>query len=419
MRREHPGTGRADGPAEGPGTASAGGTAPGVGREGEEPVEVQHVYVHAPFCARRCFYCDFAVQVRREADPGPWAEAIHRERRLLDEEGRAVLAGSLETLYVGGGTPSLLGDEAMVRLADALGRRHLTAPSLEWTAEANPESVTSDLAQAWRRSGVTRMSLGVQSFQETVLRWMGRLHGAEGARRAVAVARAAGITDLSLDLIFGLPEGLPRDWRADLETAIALDVPHVSLYGLTAETGTPLGRGVTEGRIAMAGETRYEEEYLEAAERLGSAGYHHYEVSNFAREGAESRHNRAYWDDRPYLGLGNSSHSYLPPLRRWNLREWPAYLTEVESDRIPVGGEDRPDAAARRLEWIWLGLRTDRGLPLDRLPGAGVERRLRDWIRRGLAMEDEARIRLTPGGWLVLDTLAVELDGALGDPLPG
>jgi len=383
------------------------------------PVEVRNVYVHAPFCARRCFYCDFAVQVRRDADPEPWAEAIRRERALLDAEGRAELAPSLETLYVGGGTPSLLGDQAMAHLADALGRRHLVGPTLEWTAEANPESVTPALARAWRRAGVNRMSLGVQSFQETVLRWMGRLHGAEGARRAVAEIRAAGIADLSVDLIFGLPEGLPRDWRADLQAAIALDVPHISLYGLTAETGTPLARGVTEGRISMAGEARYEEEYLEASERLGSAGYHQYEVSNFARDGAESRHNRAYWDDRPYLGLGNSSHSYLPPLRRWNLREWPAYLSEVESDRLPVGGEELPAVAARRLEWIWLGLRTDRGLPLERLPGVGVEARIRDWIRRGLAGKDEDRIRLTARGWLLLDTLAVELDEALGDPRPG
>jgi oxygen-independent coproporphyrinogen-3 oxidase len=396
-----------------------GGSVPRGGTVGEGPIETRHVYVHAPFCARRCFYCDFAVQVRRGADPGPWAEAIGKEVALLREEGRAVLAPTLDTLYIGGGTPSLLGEDAMARLAEALGPRHLTDPALEWTAEANPESVTPELARAWRRSGVNRMSLGVQSFQDTVLRWMGRLHGAEGARRAVAVLRAAGITDLSVDLIFGLPEGLPRDWRADLQTAIALDVPHVSLYGLTAETGTPLGRGVEEGRISMAGETRYEEEYLEASERLAAAGYRHYEVSNFARGGAESRHNRAYWDGRPYLGIGNSSHSYLPPLRRWNLRDWSAYLSEVECGRLPVGGEDRLSVAARRLEWIWLGLRTDRGLPLERLPGAAAEARIRGWVRRGLAWVDEVRIGLTARGWLVLDSLAVELDETLGDPRPG
>ena len=387
--------------------------------ERNTPVRVAHVYVHAPFCARRCFYCDFAVQVRREADPAPWAEAVGRERALLEREGRAVLADPLATLYVGGGTPSLLGPRAMTLLAHVLGPERLEAGDLEWTAEANPESVTAVLVEAWRRAGVNRMSLGVQSFQEPVLRWMGRLHGAEGARRAVSAARAAGVSNLSVDLIFGLPDTVPRDWSLDLETAIGLDVPHVSLYGLTAETGTPLGRGVADGRITMAGDGRYADEYLEAAERLAAAGYHHYEVSNFARPGAESEHNRAYWDGRAYLGLGNSSHSFLPPLRRWNVRGWTDYLGEVLDGRLPVEGEDVPEPAGRRLEGIWLALRTDRGLPLDGLDAAAPARRLQDWIGRGLARSEEGHLRLTARGWLVLDTLAVELDETLGERVPG
>lgn len=371
---------------------------------------VTHLYVHAPFCARRCFYCDFAVDVRRAPDPGEWARAIRRERELVESLGGVRLASSLATLYVGGGTPSLLGPEAMGLLADAVGPERLEDPELEWTAEANPESLTGEVARHWRAAGVRRLSLGVQSFQDPALRWMGRLHGAEGAREAVGRARAAGIANLSVDLIFGLPDVVARDWTADLEAALALDVPHISLYGLTAEPETPLGRGVTQGRIRMAGEERYREEYLEAHERLRAEGYRHYEVSNFARPGFESRHNRAYWNGAPYLGLGNSAHSYLPPVRRGNLRDWGEYLETVSQGRLPWFEEDRPDAAGRRMERMWLDLRREEGLPRVALRNAAARYTVAKWLEGGLAQADGERLRLTAEGWLVLDSLVLELE---------
>lgn len=382
-------------------------------------VQIRHAYVHAPFCARRCFYCDFAVDVRRSADPREWAEAIRRELELVENTGEAKLAPSLETLYVGGGTPSILGPTAMALLAGAVGEDRLRDPGLEWTAEANPESLTPEVARDWRRSGVGRLSLGVQSFQEPVLRWMGRLHGPEGARGAVAGARAAGIDNLSVDLIFGLPDALERDWRSELDAVVALDVPHVSLYGLTAEPGTPLGRGVSEGTIRMVGEERYRSEYLEAHERLKTAGYRHYEVSNFARPGFESRHNRAYWTGVPYLGLGNSAHSFVPPVRRGNLRGWGEYLEAVSSGRVPWVDEDRPDDAGLRLERVWLELRTDAGLARSSLGSEAAGKAVDRWERAGLIHRDPERVRMTAEGWLVLDSLVLELDRALEDARVG
>jgi oxygen-independent coproporphyrinogen-3 oxidase len=353
-----------------------------VSGRGAEPV--RHVYVHAPFCSRRCFYCDFAVTVRREADPEPWARALADELRWLESEGEWSLDDVLTTVFVGGGTPSLLGPRAMAALGRALGSARLQGEELEWTSEANPESLTDEVAAGWRAAGVNRLSLGVQSFQEPVLRWMGRLHGAAGARSAVETARGAGFENLSVDLIFGLPPSLDRDWSADLEAVLEMGLPHVSLYGLTAETGTPLGRQVSEGRVHMPPDERYRAEFLEARERLMAAGFRHYEVSNFALPGFESRHNMAYWRGAPYLGLGNSSHSYLPPVRRWNTRDWEEYRDALAAGDTPVAEAEVVDGSSALMERVWLGLRTSEGLRLEPGEEGAAARVLERWERGGL-----------------------------------
>lgn len=370
------------------------------------------VYVHAPFCARRCAYCDFAVQVRARGDTDAWLEALAAELAWLEGDGLLTPAPRLDTLYVGGGTPSLLGADAMTRLAGVLGQERVSDPELEWTAEANPESLTDEVARGWAAAGVNRLSLGVQSFHDDTLRWMGRLHGSEGPARAVEAARRAGIDSLSVDLIFGLPDSVGRSWKTDLERALALDVGHVSLYGLTVEEGTPLARWVAQGRVVPVDDERYRDEYLLAADVLTAAGYDHYEVSNFARPGARSRHNTAYWTGVPYLGLGNGAHSFAPPVRRWNVREWDAYVSRLLQGEGPEAERETVAGPSARLERIWLALRTDAGWPLD--PEGAAARRLAGvWQGRGWAEIVEGRLRLTPEGWLLLDRLAVELDAAL------
>ena len=368
------------------------------------------LYVHAPFCSRRCFYCDFAVKVAAGGDPEEWLEAIGGELRSLEGEGTFVLAASLDTLYIGGGTPSLLGPAAMEGIRDLVRPDRLGSAHLEWTSEANPESFTRDVAEGWKRAGVNRVSLGVQSFHAASLRWMGRLHGADGAREAVRTARAVGFDNISVDLIFGLPEHLGRDLEDDLQRLLSLDSDHVSLYGLSVESGTPLGRSVAEGREAVASEERYEWEYLTAVERLTDAGYQAYEVSNFARPGRSSRHSMVYWSGEPYAGLGNGAHSYCHPVRRWNLRDWDAYRVRAVGATPPVADHEQLDQDQVRLERIWLGLRTRRGLAVVDLPPAG-RGRVKRWIDGGLAEEEQGVVRLTPRGWLVLDRLTVELDG--------
>jgi putative oxygen-independent coproporphyrinogen III oxidase len=380
-------------------------------------VDPEHLYVHAPFCARRCSYCDFAVTVDRSPDARLWLEAVGAELashvRFHDWPRL-----SLKTLYVGGGTPSLFGHGAMAGLAGLLREYAGADETLEWTAEANPEHFSAELAADWVEAGVNRVSLGAQTFDPGVLSWMGRLHGPEGPGRAVAAARTAGLGNIGIDLIFGVPARLDRNWADDLDRAIDLDCEHVSLYGLTAEKNAPLGRWVDEGRETMADEEAYADEYLLAAERLGTAGYTHYEVSNFAKPGFESRHNRAYWTGAPYLGLGPGAHSYLPPRRFWNVRDWAAYRERILAkpgaegvDGGPGSIEGSEDAAGEiaSLERAWLGLRTNDGAE-PQTPGQ--QRMVDSWVARGWAVGSEGRVRLTAQGWLLLDRLAVEFEAA-------
>lgn len=369
---------------------------------------MRSVYVHAPFCARRCLYCDFAVHVSRHGDLPGWLAALEGELALVEENGPISLAPSLKTLFVGGGTPSILGPEAMVGLGKVLGVDRLTEPDLEWTSEANPESFSVDVAKAWRRAGVNRISLGVQSFQEGPLAWMGRLHGAEGGRVAVSRARAAGFRNLSVDLIFGLPASVSRDWTYDLDCALALEVPHLSLYGLTVESRTPFGQAVEGGRELPVDDARYGDEFLLACERLSSAGYIQYELSNFSLAGFESRHNQACWALLPYLGLGNAAHSFRHPLRKWNLRDWAEYQTAVLEGRDPTEGWEKLDGESMRLEAIWLGLRTRWGVALQSLSSRGLAL-VEEWEGQGWAELLQGAIRMTPTGWLLLDRLAVDL----------
>jgi oxygen-independent coproporphyrinogen III oxidase len=374
------------------------------------------VYVHVPFCTRRCSYCDFAVQAVQEPPTGAWLDAVGTELALTVAERGWADTLPVDTFYVGGGTPSLLGPSVMAGLADRL-RPFLAwdAALVEWTSEANPESFTPELARAWRRAGVNRISLGVQTFHEPSLRWMGRLHGPDGPARAMRAARDAGFDNVSVDLIFALPQRLGRDWPDDLDRALALEPEHVSLYGLTAEAGAPLGRWVREGRETMADEDRYADEYLLAHERLTAAGFRHYEVSNFARADLVSRHNSAYWTGEPYIALGPGAHAFFPPVRRWNLRSWDAYRDALSAGRLPLEGEERIGPHEAALEAVWLGLRTDLGFEL-RAATAAQSASLEEWVRLGWAATADGRVRLSADGWLLLDRLATELALAGGSP---
>ncbi len=361
-----------------------------------------HLYLHVPFCARRCSYCDFAIAVRRDVPSDAYAEAVLRE--WSDWQRHEIWHGAtaLDTVYFGGGTPSRITPVAIGRILERVAADRAIAAGAEVTLEANPDDVTPESAAAWSAAGVNRVSLGAQSFDPGVLAWMHRTHSAEQIGAAVETLRRAGIGALSLDLIFGLPAALRRSWRADLDNALALGPDHLSLYGLTVEDHTPLGRWTARGEVTPVDEDRYAAEFLEADARLTGQGYEHYEVSNYARPGRRARHNSAYWRRAPFIGMGPSAHSGWGDHRRWNLREWSAYERAMAAGESPVAGSERLDAEAVQLEELYLGLRTQEGVTLDRVPAEAG----RAWIRSGWATSQGGRLRLTAEGWLRLDALA-------------
>ena len=384
-----------------------------------------HLYLHVPFCVRRCSYCDFSIAVRKRIPAGEYVDAVLKELELVraadpgattegpegPKKSFRAPRGALETLYLGGGTPSLLPPDALATLVTALLDAFGATPSrdaVEVTAEANPEDVTPELASVWRRAGVNRVSLGAQSFDDRVLRWMHRSHDAARIGAAVHALRGAGIDNISLDLIFALPAELQRDWERDLDLALSLLPSHLSLYGLTVEERTPLARWISRGAVAAPDDDRYAEEYLLAHVRLAAYGYHFYEVSNACRDERHSRHNSAYWSGRPYLGLGPAAHSYDGRARRWNVPAWPAYARAIAAGRSPIESREVLTPRQRELERLYLSLRTDAGVPRTACPPD----RLTAWAGEGWVEVTAESVRCTPQGWLRLDALVRDLTDA-------
>jgi oxygen-independent coproporphyrinogen-3 oxidase len=363
----------------------------------------RHLYVHVPFCARRCSYCDFAIAVRARVPVDEYVSALRRELHI--RHGDAPLA--LDTLYFGGGTPSRLGADGVAAAVAAVREVATITPDAEVTLEVNPDDVTGQALDAWAAAGINRLSIGSQSFSDAALAWMHRTHDSAGIGDAVRMARAAGFVDFSLDLIFALPSAVPRSWDEDLDRALALEPTHLSLYGLTVEPHTPLARWQGRGDVSEAPEDRYEEEFLRAHDRLAQAGFRHYEVSNFARPGREARHNSSYWRGVPYAAAGPSAHAFDGRRRRWNVAPYAGWLRALDTGTEPTEGYEELTDANRASETVYLGLRTDTGLTL----GDDTERSIvRPWIAAGWATVDDAdTLRLTPLGWLRLDSLATVL----------
>ncbi len=364
-----------------------------------------HLYLHVPFCARRCSYCDFAIAVRRDTPSEAYADQVLAEWRRWSGEQMWRGFPALATVYFGGGTPSRLSVSALARIMAAICADRPLVAGAEVTLEANPEDVTVEVARGWLAAGINRVSLGAQSFAPAVLNWMHRTHTAEDIPRAVGELRQAGFDNISIDLIFSLPENLRRDWRLDLERARALNIEHLSLYGLTVESHTPLGRWVARGETRPAPDDRYADEFLIAHRTLTDAGFRHYEVSNYGLPGREAVHNAAYWRRAPYLGLGPSAHSAIGTQRWWNLREWSTWSRAMETDQSALDGREELDPTAVSLEDLYLGLRTDLGVSEEVVSDLVAS----NWARAGWAHREGGRLRLTPEGWLRLDSLVGDL----------
>lgn len=368
--------------------------------------------MHFPFCRHRCHYCDFSVKRARRAPVAEWIQCVESE--LVEWFARAGWESPVrvDTIFVGGGTPSLLGSEGMRALGEVLRRWfRYGRETVEWTVEANPASFDREMAAAWREAGVNRVSLGVQSLDDRVLRWLGRSHDGRMALSALRIAEAAGFERISADLMFGLPEDVTRDWAGEIRGIVATGVGHVSAYELTVEPRTPLYRWIELGRIRSPNPGRCAAEYVQLASILRESGFGHYEVSNFAKPGQESVHNWQYWNGAAYLGLGPSAHSFLPPIRLWNVFRWDAYRGAIRGGRPVTQGWERVTSEQRDLERLWLSLRTRTGLPdgdsVWADPAATIARDR--WVRAGWLEGRDGRIVATVEGWLRLDELVAEI----------
>ena len=369
------------------------------------------LYIHVPFCATRCVYCDFFSNTDTRYKE-PYLRAIEKEMEL---RGEYIDDDTLETIYLGGGTPSRLSGNDLERIFNAISRRFSIAEGAEITLEANPDDIRPDYLSALRDLPINRISMGIQSFRPEDLRLLNRRHDREQAIRAVELCQAHGFTNLSIDLIYGLPGQTPEAWEENLRQAIRLGTPHLSAYHLTYEEGTALYKRLQAGQVEPVDEEVSVTLFHILTERMAEAGFQHYEISNFARPGFHARHNSAYWIGKPYLGLGPSAHSYNRTSREWNVASLPLYLRGIESGQ-PATERETLDLSTRYNDFIITGLRTMWGISLDKLRTefgeallAYCQKQALPYIQRGLLRQENDRLALSQAGILLSDGIMSEL----------
>jgi len=366
------------------------------------------LYVHIPFCPQRCPYCAFTILTGYTAFYDRYVEAVCTEIRSWQSLAHK---GPLQTVFFGGGTPSVLEPAHIQHILDTAAATFGIAPEAEITLEANPTTADTQKFRAFRASGCNRLSLGVQSFNDTDLTTLGRWHSAADAEVAYSTARRAGFTNVNLDVIFSIPGASRQHWQTTVHKLLTLAPEHISTYSLTIEEGTRFARRHHQGRLTPVSEEDDAWAYAWVMETLGAAGYEHYEVSNFARPGLRSRHNWGYWHGADYLGVGLAAHSLLNGQRHWNRRALLAYLTAVEAGCTPREGTERLDPVAARHEHLWLQLRTCTGTILQpaELQTLLSAPKFQAMLEAGLVHLQHLHLRLMPSGFLLADAIGVEV----------
>jgi oxygen-independent coproporphyrinogen-3 oxidase len=375
------------------------------------------LYVHIPFCKTKCPYCDF-YSVTNPSLISSFLAALDAEARLYRDQFPV-----FDSLFIGGGTPSWLGEAQIAGLMKALRGNFILTPDSEITIEANPDDITIEKLRLFRELGINRLSLGVQSFDEGELRFLGRRHTAGQTAAAIDLIRAAGFTNLGLDLMYGLPGQSPDAWLKTLETALNFAPEHLSCYQLTIMAGetpalrTPMARRAARGELSLPDEESQREFFFLTANFLAARGYLHYEIANFARQGPQAgslchhccRHNLKYWTRTPYLGLGPAAHSFLAGRRWWNFSSVDDYCSSLNAGKAPVAGAETLTPAQIRLETLALGFRTREGVSLATLrEHPGADARVAALARAGLVRVDRGRVTPTLEGLVVADRLPLE-----------
>ncbi|NJL15732.1 MAG: radical SAM family heme chaperone HemW [Microscillaceae bacterium] len=369
------------------------------------------LYIHIPFCKQACHYCDFHFRTNRRQQ-AEMVAAIAQEAHLQADY---LPSRHLQSLYFGGGTPSLLSEAELSFLWQQIHEIYILDAQAEITLEANPDDLNKEKLDFYRALGINRLSIGIQTFHEGHLRFLNRAHNAQQARQVVEMAQEAGFSQISIDLIYGIPAGDHQIWQQDLAEALRLEVPHISAYCLTIEEKTVFGHWQRQQKLAPASDDFAYTQFEMLREALLKAAYEHYEVSNFAHSGAYARHNTHYWQGKPYLGLGPSAHSYKPPIRQHNIANNSLYMAAIRAGEIPAAREVL-SPQERRNEFIMTRLRTIWGLDLQEWQetfgfdfASARASVLAPWLEKGLVILKEGKLRLRPEGLFLGDALCADL----------
>lgn len=369
------------------------------------------LYIHIPFCTKRCLYCDFFSNTEMKYKE-PYLSAVIRELELRKDylEGEPV-----ETIYFGGGTPSQLQAADFSRIFEAIHRLFDVSPCAEITLEANPDDMTPGYVAGLQTLPFNRVSMGVQSFKEEDLRFLNRRHNREQALLAVDLCKKNGLENISVDLIYGLPGQTLEEWKQNLDTVIHLDIPHISAYHLIYEEGTALYKLKEAGKIIPVDEDLSVALFTSLIDRLTANGYLHYEISNFARPGMLSRHNSSYWIGKKYLGIGPSAHSYNGQNRQWNISSLPGYLQAIDKG-VPDIEIEYLDINTRYNDFIITGLRTMWGIKFNEIQQQFgkdkliyCQKQAAPYLKQGLLIEKDDTLTLSRNGIFISDSIMSDL----------
>lgn len=361
------------------------------------------IYIHIPFCTSRCIYCGFYSTTGLDLLQNDYIDAVTKEISM-----RCDVSEDIRTIYIGGGTPSLLSETNLLLLGNSLSRFKNVK---EFTMECNPNDISPTLCRVMQKMGVNRVSMGVQTFSDARLRFLHRRHSSAEIVPAIECLREHGIKNISIDLMFGFPAETIEEWRDDINKAISLNVEHISAYSLMYEEGTPLYKMLNEGKIAENDEETSVTMYDTLIDMLTSAGYDHYEISNFCKPGMHSRHNSSYWNGTPYIGIGAAAHSYNIRQRMWNVSDVKEYIASINQGILPMEREDI-DATTHYNDIVTTALRTKAGIDISTLDepyNKYIIRYARKGIESGLLTLEDNHIRLTRKGLYVSDEVMSDL----------
>ena len=370
------------------------------------------LYIHVPFCAKKCIYCDFFSIPYDETRAVRYMDSAVKELEMTRDR-----ASVLDTIYIGGGTPTTMPAGSLVMIARKIKDLFEVSDKAEVTIEANPGTIDQEKARALHDAGISRFSIGAQSFDDDQLRLLGRIHTSEETVSAIGAVRSAGVPNISIDLIYGIPGQTHDGWLHTIDEAVGLYPAHISAYELTPERGTPLYELISQGRIAKPDEENIVRMYYSAIEKLEAEGYGHYEISNFARPGFECRHNLNYWNRGEYIGIGAGAHGFIGGIRTRNACDVDKYINAIEGGRLPVEESSEISREDALKEAVFLGLRKMEGLNITEIGqafGVDIVKAARELIVEGLLRSEGESLRLTRKGVVVSNTVIAELFERMG-----